>query len=236
MDEKNAKEIFIDKIAGYLKNFEVMSAFRYIENKELKKFYIFYEELIEWNKKINITAITGEDEFIKKHIIDSAFLFKILDKKTKYILDIGSGAGFPGIVMDILNPALNITSVESISKKCAFQKNISRRLNLLNFYCANLNIYSYCFNENIEAIVTRAAFNGNNLINLIEKLDFKKDMDLYLFLSDMKEVKKIVDFKFKSKILFLDRVLFYKTDYLDYKNNKNSFRLIVKITAASKSK
>lgn len=235
-NKSNPKKIFADKIERYLKNFEIMPEYIERGRERLDKFYILYKEIVEWNKKINITAITDENGFIKKHIIDGAFLFKILDKKIRYIIDIGSGAGFPGLVLNVLNPSLNIISVESVSKKCAFQKNIARILNLFNFNCVNLNIFSFGFNENIDAIVTRAAFNAAELINLIEKLNFQRNTDLYLFLSEIKEVKKIIDFKYKSKFLFLDRILFYKTEHLDYSNTKTGFRLIAKIIAASKSK
>ncbi len=235
MSEKTPKEIFVNKIAEYFENFGIISAGNSLDSEKLEKFYILYKEVTQWNKKINITAITSENEFIKKHIMDSAFLFKIFDKKKKSIMDIGSGAGFPGIVLNILNPALKIISIESVLKKCNFQKNISRKLNLQNFNCLNLNIFSYKdFNESLDAITTRAAFNANELINLIEKLDFKKNLDLYLFLSTLDEAEKIADFKYKAKLIQLDRILFYKTDYLDFKNKKNSFRLIAKYTAASK--
>ena len=167
-----------------------MSAVGDIDRDKIEKFYVLYTELIQWNKKINITAVTGENEFIKKHILDSAFLFKILDKENKTIMDIGSGAGFPGIVLNIMNPALNIVSIESIYKKCNFQKNISRKLNLLNFNCINMNIFSFNFDDSLDAITTRAAFNPSELINLIEKLGFKKNINLYLFLSNLEEAEK----------------------------------------------
>jgi 16S rRNA (guanine527-N7)-methyltransferase len=235
MSEKTSEEIFVNKIAEYFENFAIMSSVSSFEREKFKKFYVLYTELIEWNKKINITAITGESEFIKRHIMDSAFLFKILDKKGKSIMDIGSGAGFPGIVLNILNPALNIVSIESVFKKCNFQKNISRKLNLVNFKCLNLNIFSYKnYSESLDAITTRAAFNASELINLIEKLDFKKNIDLYLFLSNLDEAEKIRDFKYKTKLIRLDRILFYKTEYSDFKNTKNNFRLIAKYTAAPK--
>ena len=226
MSEKTDKEIFADKIGEYFKNFGIMPAVSGLDREKLEKFYVLYTELIEWNKKINITAVTGENEFIKKHILDSAFLFKILDEKDKTIMDIGSGAGFPGIVLNIMNPALNIVSIESIYKKCNFQKNISRKLNLRNFNCINMNIFSFNFDAGLDAITTRAAFNPSELINLIEKLGFKKNIDLYLFLSNLEEAEKIGHFKYETKLMQLDRILFYKTEY--------SFRLIAKYTVAPK--
>jgi 16S rRNA (guanine(527)-N(7))-methyltransferase RsmG len=233
--EKIHKETFIKKISEHFENSGIVFAGGGLDREKLEKFYILYREITEWNKKINITAITGESEFIKKHIIDSAFLFKIFDKRRKSVIDIGSGAGFPGIVLNILNPALNIISIESVSKKCGFQKNISRKLNLRNFNCLNLNIFSYKdFNESLGAITTRAAFSLNELINLIEKSDLKNNLDLYLFLSNLNEAEKIADFKYKTKFIRLDRILFYKTDYSDFKDKKNGFRLIAKYKAAPK--
>ena len=226
MSEKTSQEIFTDKIREHFENFGIIPVGGGLDRERLEKFYVLYAELIQWNKKINITAVTGENEFIKKHILDSAFLFKILDKEDKTIMDIGSGAGFPGIVLNIMNPALNIVSIESIYKKCNFQKNISRKLNLLNFNCINMNIFSFNFDESLDAITTRAAFNPNELINLIEKLGFKKNINLYLFLSNLEEAEKIGHFKYGTKLMQLDRILFYKTEY--------SFRLIAKYTAAPK--
>ncbi|MHB1660732.1 MAG: 16S rRNA (guanine(527)-N(7))-methyltransferase RsmG [bacterium] len=223
-------EIFAGKIREYLNNFGIKPANKNFATDEmLEKFYLLYKELIEWNKKINITTITDEDGFIKKHIIDSAFLLKILGKKNKFIMDIGSGAGFPGIIINIFNPSLNIISVESIFKKCNSQKNISRKLALNNFDCLNLNIFSHKNFDNVDAITTRAAFNIKELIGLIEKLNLTKDINLYLFLSKTDEIRKIENFKYKSKQVCLDRILFYKTDYNADKNG--DFRLIAKFKA-----
>jgi 16S rRNA (guanine(527)-N(7))-methyltransferase RsmG len=231
MEHEVSKEIFIRKINYYFNNFEFGAYYdNFKPDERPEKFYTLYSELIEWNKKINITAITDEDEFIKKHIIDSAFLLKILEKKSESIMDIGSGAGFPGIIANIFNPSLNIISVESVSKKCHFQKNISRKLGLYGFECLNLNIFSHRHFDNVDAITTRAAFNAEGLVALIEKLNLEKDMDLYLFLSKHDEVEKIEKFKYKSKRILLDAILFYKTDYCTDK--ESGFRLIAKFKAS----
>ncbi|RZD15329.1 MAG: 16S rRNA (guanine(527)-N(7))-methyltransferase RsmG [Candidatus Acidulodesulfobacterium ferriphilum] len=238
MVRKTLKEKFTDEAYNYLINYEII--FNDIELRRLiEKFYIFYEELLEWNKKINLTTITDADEFIKRHIIDSAFLLKILrtgaretnggQDGIKSIMDIGSGAGLPGIILSILRPELNVISVESIFKKCNFQKAAARKLNLLNFRCLNANIFAYKDFSNIFAITTRAAFNADELINLIEKLNLKNGVDLYLFLSKTDEVKKIENFKYKSKRVRLDRILFYKTDYDAGKNS--DFKLIANFIA-----
>lgn len=237
MNNKISKEKFIDETYGYLINYGITT---FDIRRLIEKFYIFYEELLEWNKKINLTAVTDADEFIKRHIIDSAFLLKILrtgaggtnggQDGIQSIMDIGSGAGFPGIILSILKPELNVISIESVLKKCNFQKAAARKLNLLNFRCLNANIFTYKDFSNTFAITTRAAFNADELINLIEKLNLKNDTCLYLFLSKTDEVKKIGTIKYKSKQVRLDRILFYKTDYTINKNN--DFRLIAKFIAA----
>ena len=229
------KEKFIDEVYNYLINYGIISKDTKLR-RLIEKFYIFYEELLEWNKKINLTTVTDMDEFIKRHIIDSAFLLKILRTGNKCglyevrsIMDIGSGAGLPGIILSILRPELNVISVESVLKKCNFQKAAARKLNLSNFQCLNVNIFAYKDFGKIDAITTRAAFNVNELINLIEKLNLKNDTGLYLFLSKTDEVKKIETFKYKSKLVRLDRILFYKTDYNTGKNS--DFKLIANFIA-----
>ncbi|MCL4542572.1 MAG: class I SAM-dependent methyltransferase, partial [Deltaproteobacteria bacterium] len=106
---KTLKEKFINETYNYLMNYGIISFERNFEKERdmklrqlIEKFYIFYEELLEWNKKINLTKITDADEFIKRHIMDSTFLLKILRTGNKResdgvqsIMDIGSGAGFP---------------------------------------------------------------------------------------------------------------------------------------------
>ncbi len=226
MENKISKEIFVGKIRKYLNNFEIFSGDGKFGDETLGKFYTLYAELLEWNKKINITRITDENEFIKKHIVDSAFLLKILDENSKSVMDIGSGAGFPGIILNIFNPSLNIISVESIFKKCNFQKSVTRKLNLYNFCCLNLNAFLYNDFNNIDAITTRAAFNVKELTRFIESINLTKSANLYLFLSKISEAEEIKNFGYTTKKVSIDKILFYKTDY-DADNNSGS-RLIAK--------
>ncbi len=92
----------------------------------------FVEELMRWNKKINLTAITDRDEVLEKHLLDSLVLNKFLKEDVR-ILDIGSGGGFPGLALAIANPKIRVVSVESVGKKINFQKHIKRLFSLDNF-------------------------------------------------------------------------------------------------------
>jgi 16S rRNA (guanine527-N7)-methyltransferase len=89
------------------------------------------QELLRWNKKINLTAITSRDEMTVKHLIDSLHLAPQLRPGDR-ALDIGSGAGFPALVLAIARPDCLITSIDAVGKKISFQKHICRLLKLSN--------------------------------------------------------------------------------------------------------
>lgn len=93
---------------------------------------LFVAELLKWNKKLNLTAITDLKEIAAKHIVDSLFISSLI-AENNVVLDIGSGAGFPGIPLGITRPDLEIVSVDAIAKKIQFQKHIIRLLALENF-------------------------------------------------------------------------------------------------------
>ena len=86
-----------------------------IKNEQLNKLEKFYHLMIEWNKKINLTRITEEKEVYLKHFYDSLTLNKVVDlKKIKTLCDVGTGAGFPGIVLKIIFPDIKITLIDSL--------------------------------------------------------------------------------------------------------------------------
>lgn len=99
--------------------------------EQLEKFYRYMELLIEWNEKINLTAIIEPEEIILKHFIDSLTIYKDL-KKAKSFVDVGTGAGFPGIPIAILNNALKVTLVDSLNKRLIFLQEVIKELNLNN--------------------------------------------------------------------------------------------------------
>lgn len=112
-----------------------------LDEEQLQKLNTFYKLLIEWNKKINLTRITSEEDVYLKHFYDSLTLIKVVDLTKNYTLcDVGTGAGFPGIVLKIVFPNLKITLIDSLLK----------RVNYLNIIIKELNLH------NIKAIHTRA--------------------------------------------------------------------------------
>ena len=89
----------------------------------------YYKLLIEWNEKINLTRITDEKEVYLKHFYDSLTLVKAIDLNQEVKLcDIGTGAGFPGIVLKIVFPNLKVTLLDSTEKKCKFLKIVIEKL------------------------------------------------------------------------------------------------------------
>ena len=102
-----------------------------ISNNQAKKFYKYMNLLIEWNKKINLTAITDENEIIIKHFIDSLTVLKYISEKNM-IIDVGTGAGFPGIPIAIMMPNVRVTLLDSINKRINFLIEVVRELDLKN--------------------------------------------------------------------------------------------------------
>lgn len=95
----------------------------------INKFYSYMLGIIEWNEKVNVTAITEEKMFIVKHFIDSLTVNRFV-KDRKTIIDIGTGAGFPGIPLKILNPELKVTLIDSVNKKLNVIRDLSEKIGL----------------------------------------------------------------------------------------------------------
>ena len=102
-----------------------------LNEEAIKRFEIYADELIEYNKKVNLTAITAPDEICVKHFIDSLMLTKFVDVTgEKKLCDIGTGAGFPGVALLIYNPDLKVTLFDSVNKKLEFIRQLLPKLGL----------------------------------------------------------------------------------------------------------
>ena len=94
------------------------------------QFQVLQEELLKWNKKINLTAIRDEKGIQEKHFFDSLTCFLGFEKWPESLIDVGSGAGFPGLPVKIIIPDLRLTLVESVDKKASFCRHIVETLDL----------------------------------------------------------------------------------------------------------
>lgn len=112
----------------------------------LKSLEVFLKELLEWNEKFNLTAIKDQNEIWHKHFLDSITVINSIPKNAIKVIDIGTGAGFPGLVVKILNPRLHVTLLEATGKKVNFLKYIIKTLDL----------------KNIEAVQNRAELLANH--------------------------------------------------------------------------
>ena len=101
----------------------------YLDEKAIGAFDLYLKELLKWNQKINLTAIRSEKGIILKHYLDSFSVNPYLPQHIS-ILDIGSGAGFPGIPLKIVRPTFEISLIDSVQKKVDFQRHIIRALGL----------------------------------------------------------------------------------------------------------
>ena len=102
-----------------------------LSSKQLEQFEMFYKMLIETNKSMNLTAITDEDEVIEKHFIDSLSCRRVVDMdRIKKCIDVGTGAGFPGIPLKIVYPEIEFVLVDSLNKRVKFLKEVKEALGL----------------------------------------------------------------------------------------------------------
>jgi len=115
-----------------------------IPDSAATKLITYLEELLSWNKKINLTAIREKREIVVKHFLDSIAYGKALGRKTAVsLLDIGAGAGFPGLPLKILYPDLDLTLLEPSNKKTAFLRHIIGTLHLNQAVVVSKRIEDY---------------------------------------------------------------------------------------------
>ncbi len=120
------KEEFEENIKESAKEIGIL-----LNNKQVNEFYEYMQLLLEWNEKINLTAIIKPEEIILKHFIDSITIAKHI-KKEATIIDVGTGAGFPGIPLKIIRDDINITLLDSLNKRVKFLNEVIEKLALKN--------------------------------------------------------------------------------------------------------
>ena len=109
------EQVFVDKMTEGTRELGIV-----LSEKQMEQFYRYYELLVEWNKVMNLTGITELEEVVSKHFIDSLALVKAVplqDGRRASAIDVGTGAGFPGLPLKIAFPNLKITLLDSLNKR-----------------------------------------------------------------------------------------------------------------------
>ena len=129
-----------------------------LSNNQLEQLDYYYQQLVVENKKYNLTAITEEEDVYLKHFYDSLTITKACELSNQTLCDIGTGAGFPGLVLKIAFPNLKVTLVDATEKKCNFLKGIIKELNLKDIEVINerAEIYSKGVREKYDIVTSRA--------------------------------------------------------------------------------
>lgn len=143
-----------------------------LDDKQIDQFLRYYELLTEWNRFMNLTAITDYKEVIQKHFVDSLSIIKAMDieylqSKDKHLIDVGTGAGFPGIPIKIVFPKLKITLLDSLNKRVKFLNEVIDVLNLKDIEAIHGRAEDYArqekYREKYDVCVSRAVANLSTL-------------------------------------------------------------------------
>lgn len=136
------------------------------KEEQIRKFYTYMNLLIEWNNKINLTAITEPNEIIIKHFIDSLTILKYFEDK-ETVIDVGTGAGFPGIPIKIMKENVKVTLLDSLNKRINFLNEVIEQLELKNIETVHSRIEDFGRNkknrEKFDVVTSRAVANLTTL-------------------------------------------------------------------------
>ena len=153
---------FKNKFTKYLLDLNIE-----LSEDKIEKFYKYMNLLIEWNQKINLTAIVEPNEIIVKHFIDSLTIEKYL-QKGQSVIDVGTGAGFPGIPVSIVRDDCNVTLMDSLNKRINFLNEVVKECNISNVECIHSRAEELSHNKNYrekyDVVTSRAVASLNVLL------------------------------------------------------------------------
>ena len=141
-----------------------------ISEQQTKQFLAYYELLTVWNSFMNLTAITEFNEVMKKHFVDSLSLIKAvpdINEKSYSLIDVGTGAGFPGIPLKIMFPSIKVVLLDSLNKRISFLNEVIDKLELKDIQAFHGRAEDYAkqkeYRENFDMCVSRAVANLSTL-------------------------------------------------------------------------
>ena len=194
------KELFLEE----LKKLGIL-----LTPKQEQDLETYYKLLISYNHNVNLTAITKEEDVYLKHFYDSLTLFKGIDlKENLKICDLGTGAGFPGLVLKIVFPNLSITLVDSLEKRIKFLDLVIKELELKNIKTVHSRIEEFKEIETFDVVVSRAVSKINILLELGCKLPKVNGLFVFMkgnILEELKSAKnalKVLNYSLEKIISF----------------------------------
>ncbi|MBN2515811.1 MAG: 16S rRNA (guanine(527)-N(7))-methyltransferase RsmG [Deltaproteobacteria bacterium] len=179
----------------------------HLGKREFALFEEYYRELLLWNKKMSLVSVKSPLDVPVKHLIDSLTVVPLIDDEKRSLLDIGSGAGFPGIPIKVIRNSLAVTLLDSSRKKISFLKNIVRRLNLEDTQVINKRVE--LFAEEIandtafDVVISRATFKLPVLIEKCSRFVSKKGILIAMKGKEIdREVKEAIQLCEKTGMRF----------------------------------
>ena len=155
------EQVFSDKMIKGAENLGIS-----FSKEQIDKFYYYYEILNEWNKVMNLTAITELEDVIYKHFIDSLSLVmavKEIGERESNLIDVGTGAGFPGIPLKIIFPKISVVLLDSLNKRVRFLHEVIEKLNLTEIEAVHGRAEDFgqdrIYREKFDYCVSRAVAN-----------------------------------------------------------------------------
>ena len=195
------------------------------QEKQLEK---YYEMLVETNKHTNLTRIINKEDVYLKHFYDSLTIAKVIDlTKENTLIDIGTGAGFPGLVLKIVFPSLKVTLLDSLNKRIEFLNDVIKELELTNIKTIHSRIEDFK-EESFDIVTSRAVAKTNILLELANNLVKEKGYFIFLKGSVEEELKDS-----KNAIKELNLKLIQTEEFL--LPIENSKRTILKIQKIGKT-
>lgn len=195
-----------------------------LSDKQIEQFLNYYELLVEWNSFMNLTAITDFDEVILKHFVDSISLCKYISfQKGDTLIDIGTGAGFPGIPIKIICPDCKITLLDSLNKRINFLNTVIKQLHLTDIITIHGRAEDIAktkeHRENYNYAISRAVANLSTLSELC--IPFVKQNGYFISYKSEKGNEELLEAKNAIEILggSVDKQISYQLPDSDLSRN-----------------
>jgi len=169
-----------------------------LTDEQVRQLLDYHALINKWNKVYNLSAIRDPLESIKKHFLDSFSILEFI--KPGLLLDVGSGAGLPGIIIAIMKPKTNVFVIDSVGKKCRFMQTVKTELGLENLTVINTRVESFNYPESFSQITSRAFASAIDTVNKTKHL-IANDGQYLLMKGDNIALENIENMESKVHIL-----------------------------------